>query len=186
MRRSSFAVCITALTVSGCAYGTPTPRFSTSVPRFSSVDVEASEVVLHDDGADLAPEEATTARQELADLFEASTRPRPETPTPARFRAKVTLDSKKGVIYMAFGGCAVAGLVILAPATCGLYFVLGGVGSARTAHVEVALETPQGVVVGEGDGYGSGGLYANARRRALAEALERAMANAASKVAVAK
>jgi hypothetical protein len=186
MRKWLLVASVATLGSTGCAYGTPTPQFATSVPKFSNVDVDASEVVLHDEGADLAPDEAETARKELADLFEGSTRDRPAGDTPARFRAKVTLGSKRFVTYLAFGGCAAAGLVVLSPFTCGIYVLAGGIGGARSAHVEIAFETPAGTVTGEGDGYGSSSLYANSRRRALAEALERAMANATLKKTASK
>lgn len=187
MQKVSIATaCIAASLLAGCAYGTPTAQFAASAPKFSNVDAEASEVVLHDDSADLSPDDAATVRKDLVELFEASTRDRPSTAAPSRFRAKVTLRSKTHVTYLAFAGCAAAGLVFLAPLTCAVYALAGGIGGARTAHVEIAFETPAGTVTGEGDGYGSSSLYASSRRRALAEALERAMANATLKIVAAK
>ncbi len=68
MQKVSIATaCIAASLLAGCAYGTPTPHFAASVPKFSNVDAEASEVVIHDDSADLAPDEAAMARKDLVD-----------------------------------------------------------------------------------------------------------------------
>lgn len=162
------------LTMAGCAYGTPQAELPAAVPQFSAVDVDASEVVVHDDMANIGANEAVEARRDIAEILNRAQRTAAPA-KPARFRANVTLGD---VDVGWWGICVGIGVLVAAPVTCSIYYVAGGVTYTRRAHVELSFDAGGRTWTGVGDGEASGGLYVTARRRALAEAIQRAMAQA--------
>jgi hypothetical protein len=166
---------------SACVYNTPTPQVPREMRTYNAVDVAASEVRLSDTGSDLDTEDdAAAVRADVAEFLTDPGLDLPASAPPVRFRAKVEYSNERtnsvGLVV-----CTVIGLGVLAPITCGIFVVAGGKTWMQSAHVEIELETRGGLYFGQGDARTSGGLYVSARRRAIAEALRRALADAAEK-----
>jgi hypothetical protein len=177
----NIAAIVLAGASSACVYGTPTPQVPRELRTYTAVDVAASDVTLNDNASDLDTEDdAAAVRSDIAEFLTDPEIDLPASGPPIRFRAKIDYSNKK-TNSVGFVVCAVIGLGVLAPITCGIFVVAGGKTWMQSAHVEIEIETRGGLYFGQGDARASGGLYVSARRRAIAEALRRALADAAEK-----
>jgi hypothetical protein len=151
-----------ALFLSGCAYQTRTPNVLCAVPVPASAEITVIDEV--------RPLDAATegdVRREAAWILARTRSPGAST---GRMRARVVLEDRRDVYdAMREDGFAFVGLL---PAPLGLV-----TGRERLA-IDVVVETDDAVYEGRGEAEQVGGIYAPARRKALALALERALVDA--------
>jgi hypothetical protein len=149
----------------GCAYRTPAAHFPPSLPQFAVSDRDLRVEVVSDGHARLEARGANGYRPWVIDILSDAKRARAAS-TPARVTVRVTPVNED--YWMK--AC---------PVVC-LFPALAGVSSGyATVAVDVTIETDQRRYFGHGSATRSGGLYAPADKRALAAAIDHALAQAA-------
>jgi hypothetical protein len=172
-----FSLGLTLVVGSGCAYRTHEAHIPSSiapspgapvvleVERIEVDDPEGSSRSRSLHGADASTEAAI--RAEAIEILKAA-EPRNSSGAPAHVRAHVTLGESGGIddaIHK--DGLAVVGY---------LYAPFGVVIDRQALRVDVTVESNGRTFAGHGEASLFGSIYAHARRRALALALDRALA----------
>lgn len=154
----------------GCAYATPAVHLPGAIPAIAPQAIDLVEVTVIDGKNDIGPEVTADVRKQVTEILAKAARARGGAGAPARVRVHITLE-ERGDIYDAMrkDGIAVIGL---------LYAPFGLVIGREKLSVDVALETGGRAFTGHGTGDKMGSIYAPARRRALAAALDKALADA--------
>ncbi|MEM1029974.1 MAG: hypothetical protein AAF928_00680 [Myxococcota bacterium] len=150
---------------SGCAYGGRDLYLPPTIPAFSEVDVEASEVVLRDVGEDLSIHRATELRTLVAETLEEANLERADagsTKGAARFRMVVTIDRGDRMPDPMW-------LLMAVPA------LLGATVDHVEADVTFTLQSADGKVEVAASAKDGGGAYASAAERAIVLAIQKAM-----------
>jgi hypothetical protein len=164
---------LAALLTAGCAYQTPPVR---APARMSAGPLEAADVQVADaDGAATA-ELAADVRAEVAAMLARAVPPEAGAPTPVSVRVRILRDVPVGQEAMRQDGMAA---IFLIP---GIPF--GQVDRDARVEVEVSYEIHGRMHTGHAVAARQGSIYAPARRRALAVALDRALARAADQASV--
>jgi hypothetical protein len=177
MRRpSSFAVSfaltfVLATALAGCAYRTPPTHVPHRLADAVPASVAPGDVTVVDATGDVDPETVASVRQDTARIL-ARTDPRGRTiARDARMSVHVELlDRRDASDSLREDGFAIFGLWPV---------VFGMICERQKLAVDVTIEHGGQRLVGHGTAEKLGGIYAPARRRALAVALDEALANAA-------
>lgn len=173
MHRMRHALPILAVAVTGCAFRTPTPTVPRAIAgdalppahlQVASVDVRGA--------AD--PEAAAAVRAQTAKILADAARKSSTGDGPATVHVTVSLgeyvDELARAVY--HDGFAYLGWIVGAPA--GLTY------EHQELSVDLVIERGGRTFTGHGEAEKDGSIYARARKRALAVALDRALADAAS------
>ena len=149
----------------GCAYATPAVHIPASIP-ISREALELTEVIVTKDDQPVEAELAREVRAEAAELLEDAVG---ATQKNGRMLVRVDLEWKYDVYdAMQEDGFAFFALLI-SP--------LGSAIGRERVSAEVIIEAGGKTFVGRGTGEKIGSIYASPRRRALATALDRALAD---------
>ncbi len=174
MRFSAYASLVFGLSGVGCAYRTPVVHVPASV---TEAPLESPEITAED--LDARPDaEAIDAAKADATRMLALAPGAPTGEKPGHLRVHVSLGAhssfyESGGRAMSRDGCAAIGALPLYAST------LAGVAhESRTVTVEVTLERAGRTAHGQATVTKRGSLYAPARRRAIAAALDLALARA--------
>jgi hypothetical protein len=157
----------------GCAYSTPKPEVPEGLPAIARVDVVASEVILDEVAKDLSPESADEVRALLGELL-TDDAGRGET---ARVRAKIALGRASTNDTTSTSGDA-APFIVLAAVFVGLGIPLGLTVWHETAKVTLTVQVRDQTFEGYGESEAWGSVYASARDRAIARAVQLALLDA--------
>jgi hypothetical protein len=162
--------------VTGCAYRTPAVHIPESAP-FSSVKLDPHKVTVVDaKGRDVDPDTVADVRAEMRKLLAKAGRKGGEVEGTARARIVMHFDSD-----LLGDCCRTDGMAVLVFAPYIPFIVLGADDTEARVSVDLTLETDGRTCEGHGDAEERGSPYAPARRRALASALDDALADAASR-----
>jgi hypothetical protein len=179
LARASFPAVVAALSA-GCAFRTPTPNLPESLAgtRNGPAQLDVTEVAVADSTGELDAETRAAVRAQTVKILEDAARKSETGGAPAVVRVSVVLDEHKdyAASAMATDGFAVFAWFLLAPA--GVTF------DRQSLSVEVEVDSEGRRFVGSGRADMEGSIYAPARKRALAVALSRALADAAREGAI--
>jgi hypothetical protein len=180
LRRCAFLVAVAA-GAAGCAYRTPAVHLPAAIPPVAPGALDVTEVTVVADGDDVDPEDAADVREWTAALLakaaneRGAAHPAGAAGGPARVHVHVELvSSRPGFFLGILKGGPLTGMIALPG------WLLGGEIVRERLRVGVTLETGGRTFTGEAWGDKAGSLYVPARRRALAIALDRALAAAAA------
>ncbi|MBI5537498.1 MAG: hypothetical protein HY898_32545 [Deltaproteobacteria bacterium] len=163
-------LCGIVAAAAGCAYRTPTVHVPAPMPALSPAALDVSVTTVNADQKQIEPAVADEVHRQASAILLKAARARGAEGAPARVRVQVRLEDSYGISdSMRQDGCAVFAYAF-AP--------LGQVTDREKLSVEVAVETGGRTYTGRGRADKMGGIYASARRRALAAALDEALADA--------
>ncbi len=156
----------------GCTYATPKVDVPAQVPAFSPCQLELAEVTVKNKDKAVPSEVTHYVHAATRDILAEASRARGGGAGAAKLRVHVDLEDE--VDYMAtvgaHDGCAAVPLLVAAPAGANI--------ESSKLSVDVDLEAGGRRFQGHGEADKAGSLYVDARRRALAVALDRALADA--------
>jgi hypothetical protein len=162
--------------VGACAYATPSVHVPESVPPLSVTELNAAEITVVDPKNGVDRETEGEVRNQTASILSRARRPPGTSAGATRMLVRVELVEHEQNIYAASlhqDGCAIVGMAGVP---------VGQIVDRENLLVDVTLQDAQAGLTYKGrasaNEYGS--IYAHARRRALARALDRALADAAS------
>ncbi|MEM6790780.1 MAG: hypothetical protein AAF715_24890 [Myxococcota bacterium] len=162
----------------GCSYGVPPIEVPAHLPPLGAIDRAASQVVVTDLREDLDPEDAEEVREEIAEILGEAIGPPAEHGAALRFYAQVSMLSGT------FTGNNSDGSVWLLLGTPVLVVPLGAPLGLNIEYDEVAVNLVMDIggdrFAGEGRAASWGSIYAPARHRALAKAVQIALLDARS------
>jgi hypothetical protein len=154
--------------LSACAYRTPAVDVPDTVPPIAARELAIDTVTVTDAGQEVAPEVALDVRCEVSRLILGAVRERGAQAGRARVDVRVDLESGRSV-YDSMREDGLAAITLLgAP--------FGLVMARQELAVEVTIHAPGSTLIGRGRASRLGSIYAPARRRALAAALDQALA----------
>lgn len=157
--------------VAGCAYSTPKPEAPEGLPPIARVDVVASEVIVEQHEKDLSPGSADEVRVLLGELLADPS----GAGQVARVRARVLLGRSSTDDASGLSGDAVPFLV-LGAVVVGLGIPLGLTIWYERAEVTLTVELHDDrSFEGHGASEAWGSVYASARDRAIARAVQLAL-----------
>ncbi|MDI1451052.1 hypothetical protein [Polyangium sp. 6x1] len=162
-----------ALGASGCAYRVPPTHIPPSL-AFSAADLDVDEIriVDHDPTRDDTDTPADIW-QDTVQILSKAARARPGASEGARVRVRIDLEQRSSIYdAMRDDGIAAMGM---------LFGLFGLVIDNEKLSVDVTVERAGRTFTGHGSAQKLGSFYAPARRRALAVALDRALADASTK-----
>jgi hypothetical protein len=165
MPRFAFVV-TAALLITGCAYRTPNVALPPEVPSVeeAAVSVEGAD--------DLDPDTVSDLESKTRQLLARASRRRAPDSRHARVCVHVVVEKDVDALSNAMHTDGMAAMAVPA-------LLLGTTFQWAHVDVELAIETDDGrVLYGRGEAEKNGSLYAAARKRALAVALDRALADA--------
>lgn len=175
----STLVCLLPFTVAlgpvGCAFRTPTPNVPAVIAGRASptADLRVSEVTVVSDEGNVDPETVVAVRDQTVKILADAAHKSSTGGGSANVRVHVRLgeytDALENALHV--DGIAVFGY-FMAPA--GLAF------ERQKFSVDVAIERGGRAFTGHGEADKGGSIYARARKRARAVALDKALADAAS------
>ncbi|MBL9028082.1 MAG: hypothetical protein JNL21_38175 [Myxococcales bacterium] len=172
--RRSLPVLVAALSA-GCAFRTPTPELPEELvgSRHGPAQLDVTEVAVTDSAGDVDSETQAAVRTQTVKILEDAARKSTTGGAPSLVRVSVVLDEHHdyAASAVATDGLAVFAWFLLAPA--GVTF------DRQSLWVEVEVDSAGRRFVGRGHADREGSIYAPARKRALAVALSRALADAA-------
>jgi hypothetical protein len=161
--------------LSGCAYQTPAAHIPAGMPAIAPSTLEVSDVTVIDAKRPIDDETVAGVRRDTAAILQKAAKERGALARPGStvVHAHVTLEED---VDFADRALKQDGIAIF-----GLWPVLLGMKHERQKlSVDVEVETNGHLYKGHGTADKGGGLYSRARRRALAVALDRALADAAA------
>ncbi len=161
--------------VGGCAYATPTVHMPESGPPLSDAELAAAEITVVDPKNGVDRETEGEVRNQTASVLSRARRPEGTSAGAMRMLVRVELVEHEENIYDASlrrDGCAAVGMAGVP---------VGQIVDRERLNVDVTLEDAQAGLTYKGSASANeyGSIYAHARRRALARALDRALAAAA-------
>ena len=166
----SAVVAVVAAASTGCAYRTPAVALRDPIPALAPCAIDVDEVVVVSKNGD-PPPAADVIRRETGEILADAAEARGVTGAPARVDIRVEVAERNGFEQaLAEDGFAVFGLPTVA---------LGLAVQRAEVSVEVTLQARGRTFSGRGAATRRGSIYASARRRALAVALDEALADAA-------
>jgi hypothetical protein len=164
------SVVLAALTLTGCAYRTPAVSLREPIPALAPCAIDIEQVVVVSKNDD-PPPAVDVIRRETGEILARAAEGRGVTGAPARVSVRVEVAEVNGFERaLAEDGFAVFGLPTVA---------LGLAVQRADVSVDVTLEARGRTFTGHGAATRRGSIYAPARRRALAVALDDALAEAA-------
>ncbi len=170
MRRCVLVAFVLSI-ASGCAYRTPPVNVPPAMPPIGAHQLEADVTVV--DGDTPLPEEVVFDVRKRTDELLRSAAARRRGSEHARVRVHVVIQDEVNGLARAMSH---DGMAALAAPT----LLLGFAYERATIAVDVRIETDDGCAfTGHGEAEKDGSIYARARRRALAAALDRALTAAA-------
>jgi hypothetical protein len=160
----------------GCAYRTPSVNVPAGLHAVAPEGFDLAAVTVVSSKADvtlLGTHVPADVAKEVGELLAPSARVRASTAGAAKIRVDVDLGRADDFIEEAGhdDGCGAMGVIIAAPA--------GATIENDRVAVDVTVEAGGKTLHGHGEAGKDGSVYAHARRRALAVALDRALAQAA-------
>jgi hypothetical protein len=157
----------------GCTYRTPDVHLPAAFPGFRADALELSSVVVHAHGQEVSSETAFNVRRTVREMLVDAASDRATSSQATRVTVRVDVQRSEDWVYNAgrTDGCGAVPFVFAAPTGTKI--------EDEALSVEVEIETNGRHFWGRGDAHKDGSLYAPARRRALAVALDEALANAA-------
>ncbi|MDB4996369.1 MAG: hypothetical protein JWM74_3801 [Myxococcaceae bacterium] len=162
--------------VGGCAYATPSVHVPESVPPLSVAELTAAEITVVDAKNGVDHETEGEVKSQTASILSRARRPAGTSAGATRMLVRVELVEHEQNIYDASlrrDGCAVMGMAGVP---------VGQIVDRERLSVDVTLQDAQAGLTYKGSASANeyGSIYAHARRRALARALDRALADAAT------
>lgn len=167
------AAAVTGSASTGCVYRTPKAHLPASLPSVAASELCIAGITVEDAEGPLDPQKEAAVQGEAGSILTKAIQSRGGEAGPGRVSAHVRLgvtgsidDSvrKDGIAAMAY-----------------LYAPFGLVIERQEVDVDVTLQTRGRSFTGHGHADRLGSIYAHARRRALAVALDRALADASTK-----
>jgi len=159
----------------GCAYQTPSAHIPAAMPAIAPSSLDVTEVTVVDATHGIDDETAVGVRRDTTAILVKAAQERGALAAPGHtlVRAHVTLEERRNFAEDALrqDGIAIFGLWPLA---------FGMVNAQQKLSVDLDVETNGRVFHGHGTAEKAGSFYSPARRRALAVALDRALADAAA------
>lgn len=159
----------------GCAYQTPAAHIPAAMPAIAPGSLDVTEVTVVDAKHEVDDETVAGVRRETTEILVKAAKERGALAAPGHttVHAHVTLEERRNFAEDALhqDGIAIFGLWPMA---------FGMVNAQQRLSVEVEVETNGRTFHGRGSAEKAGSLYSDARRRALAVALDRALADAAT------
>lgn len=166
---------LVAVFSAGCAFRTPTPELPEELAgsRRGPAQLDVTEVAVADSAGEVDAETKAAVRAQTVKILQDAARKSSTGGASALVRVSVVLDEHQdyAASAMATDGLAVFAWFLLAPA--GVTF------DRQSLSVEVEVDSEGRRFVGSGRADMEGSVYAPARKRALAVALSRALADAA-------
>jgi hypothetical protein len=163
------------LLVTGCAYQTPAAHIPASLPAVAPCSLDVTDVTVKDAKGPIDDETIAGVRRDTAAILMKAAKERGAlaAPGPTVIHATVTLEERENFVENALSqdGIAIFGLWPVA---------FGMINGQQKLSVDVDVETNGHLFHGHGTAEKRGSIYAHARRRALAVALDRALADAAT------
>ncbi|MCA9592369.1 MAG: hypothetical protein KC776_03635 [Myxococcales bacterium] len=155
----------------GCTYATPKVHAPERSAQLSKHRLELTEVTVVNNGVEVPKEIAAYVHEATQEILEDAAPPHPGSRA-AKMSVHVDLKDEQNypAIVGAHDGCGAVPLLVAAPAGVKL--------ESAKLSVDVAVETDGKRLRGHGEAEKEGSLYVDARRRALAVALDRALADA--------
>lgn len=162
------------LVLFGCTYRTPEVHLPAAFPGFRADGLELGNVVVQDRGKEVSPEAAFNVRRTVREMLVDAAAERATSTEPTRVTVQVDVQRSEDWITNAgrVDGCGAVPFLVAAPTGTKI--------EDEALSVEVEVETNGRRFRGRGAGHKDGSVYASARRRALAVALDQALANAAT------
>jgi hypothetical protein len=161
------------LSASGCAYRTPAAHLPPAIPAIAPGALDVSDVTVVDARGPIDDETVAHVQRDTAAILvrAANERVGPAAGGGAVVHAHVTLEERANFLDNAMreDGFAVMGIL---PVPFGIKY------EQAKLSVDVEVERNGQIFRGHGTAEKMGGIYARARRRALAVALDRALASA--------
>ncbi|MDI3288562.1 hypothetical protein [Polyangium sp. 15x6] len=161
-----------ALGAAGCAYRAPPTHVPPSL-AFSAADLDVDEIVIVDHDPTRETQSPADTWQDTVQILGKAARSGPATAGRARVRVRIDLE-RRSSIYDAMRKDGIAFMGMLGA-------LFGLVIDNEKLSVDVTVERDGRTFKGHGSAEKLGSMYAPARRRALAVALDRALADASTK-----
>lgn len=164
---SHSSLLILVLAATGCAYRTPKVDVPPTIPEGP---LEVAEVSVVDLATPVSPETTAEITRDAERILARANRTHPAGDA-TRVRVKVELGEEYSWVNSALSrdGMAILGMTPI---------LFGMTTGSQAVKVDVSFESNGRTLNGHGEAKKDGGLYVPARRRALAAALDRALADA--------
>jgi hypothetical protein len=164
-----------AVRVVGCTYATPAVHVPPGLPGLAAGQIALGDVDVARKGGDMGRQTAADVCGEVEDILGRAVRGRAASGSDARVDVQVRLEGSDDFISDAGyeDGCGAMPLLVAAPA--------GAMTENERVSVDLTLRTGGATFRGHGYGDRNGSMYVGARRRALAVALDHALADAATR-----